>query len=416
MTTKKNALLKNIILSGSMALALTSLALADQTPSDAQSQIGAQLGITHDSITQLLNKMEQQSQTDDGMAHADYKIKAQKEHAAVQAALGKFESYLRDGLFPEIRSDLASYNSIYTSNAYSDAQKLVLLTNMQSQMKSLFANASVRYTAAVYEVMASLGPSLEDMISYTNQGAFSYGDALSNYYSAQDGGINFYQNEIFPSLLDGCASRSCLSLSASDQIVLVTLTDQSFGSPIVFQTLDGQSFNLVAYVIGSPSNVIIKNEISTYIQLVGRTDIFPDYVAGMPFDVSADQLQAELAAIAATVSAEEAAQKKKVLDDLLAQRAGYLNGLIADISPTARSCSNGSDLVRGINNICAVGKNTPFACQQGLGCPTLSEFQTMLSIVSQSKSMKKDCKDDWKELMAVLPDDAKTGGTYSCSK
>jgi len=412
MTTKKNTLLKNIVLSGSIALMTAGMAIADQTPGDAQTQIGAQLGVTHDAITQLLSKMEQQSQTDDGMAHADYKIKAQKEHAVVQTALEKFESYLRDSLFPEIRSDLASYNSIYTSNAYSDAQKQVLLGNMQSQMKSLFANASVRYTAAVYEVMASLGPSLESMISETNQGAFNYGDALSNYYTSN--GVGFYHTNIFPSLLDGCATRSCLSLSASDQIVLVTLTDQSFGSPIVFQTLDGQSFSLNAYVIASASNVVIKNEISTYVQLVGRTDIFPDFVASMPFDVSADQVQAGLAAVKATIAAEEAARQKKAFNDLLSQRTNLINNLISDIARTDE-CYNTTYYDGSIRNICRVGSDSPFACQQGLGCPTSSEFQTFLTTLTTNK-LSKSCKRDWKGFADVISDDAKTGGIYSCSK
>src|SRR5271170_4010229 len=112
----------------SLIMSFSMVAHADQTPGDIQSQIGAQLGITHDSITQILNKMDQQSQTEDGMAHADYKKKAVQERVKISAALSKFESYLKDSLFPELRSDLVNYNVVYTSNQYSDAEKAALLS------------------------------------------------------------------------------------------------------------------------------------------------------------------------------------------------------------------------------------------------------------------------------------------------
>jgi len=369
-----------------MLATLAGTAFADQTPQDAQSQIGAQLGITHDSITQLLNKMDQQSQTNDGMVHADYKIKAQQEHAAVQAALSKFETYLRDSLFPEIRSDLASYNSIYVSGAYTDDQKKGLLANMQGQLNSLFSNASTRYSDAVYEVMASLGPSFKEMLAIEDTSGYGF-------FSGPDDA--FYRNRVLPALLNGCYSRSCISLSASDQVILITLTDQSFGNDISFQTLDGNLFTLKAYVSQPIWRSKISDEIADYLKIVGATNLFPADVAQLPFDITDAQLSQ------LTQPSQLVATRKAALAQLLSQLSDATldNNLVG----------------AAVSSICEIGRGVENACKLGLGCPTSDEFQQMIDAESKNVSMKT------KEAVAVnikkdLKNRKTSAGDHPCAK
>jgi hypothetical protein len=417
----KNALLKNIVLSGSVALMTVGAALADQTPTDAQAQIGAQLGITHDSITQLLSKMDQQSQTNDGMAHADYKIKAVQEHAKVQAALNEFESYLRDNLFPEVRSDLVTYNAIYTSDAYSDAEKKTLLANMEKQLDALFSNASDRYTAAVYKVLSAMGPDFKSFLAQFSSHATDSGytqTILDRTYG--DFSPKFYQDSVLPVLADECYSRSCISLSSADLIILFTVASDSFGKAIAFQTLDGKTFNLNPYTDVSNNSVTDGNMFQTntvgtflpmvsnyYVQTLSRTDLYTSYIQGLPFDISADQIGA--AQLAQQQAA--AAAQKALLDGLLSQREQAIDGIIKNLG--------GSDVMEldelkfNVTKICSIGQGTQFACQQGLGCPTSDDFQKMLAAVNQNNGLSKNYK---KEIRPVLTDDAKTGGGFSCSK
>jgi hypothetical protein len=419
----KNALLKNIVLSGSIAMMAAGAAFADQTPTDAQAQIGAQLGITHDSITQLLSKMDQQSQTSDGMAHADYKIKAIQEHAKVQAALDQFESYLRDNLFPEVRSDLVTYNSIYTSNEYSDAQKQSLLANMEKQLNSLFSNASDRYTAAVYKVLAAMGPDFQSFAASLQERAEQSGyiktrlDEDFNSFAS-----TFYANSVLPTLQDGCYSRSCISLSSADQIILFTVASDSFGKPITFKTLDGKAFFLTPFTNISDRDVSQADYNSTsvgtflsvvssyYVETLSSTDQFPQYIQDMPFDIAADQ-------IAAAQQAEQqaaAAAQRAILDGLLAKRTQAIADLTRHLSVEVNWTSE--DVKGSITGICSIGQGSNFVCQQGLGCPSSEDFQKMFTGADQNTSWKKNAKDTWKSVRNDLTEDAKSGGGFSCSK
>jgi hypothetical protein len=301
--------MKTNILSLSLLIAIScGSVFADQAPTDVQAQIGAQLGITHDSITQLLNKMDQQNQTNDGMAHADYKKKAVQERAKVQAALSSFESYLRDSLFPELRSDLVGYNSVYSSTQYSDAQKTMLLGNMEKQLDALFADASIRYSDAVFNVMAALGPSYKDYIIAVSEGAENcaksswnttpcgkaYNNYLLNEGLLKNEGKDFYEHSVLPSLTDQCSSRSCVSMTATDEIVLVTLAESSFGPSIAFKTLDGKTFDINFYAFSKPVmekiSITMETVLSNYITEISRTDALPSQIQALPFDINDAQL------------------------------------------------------------------------------------------------------------------------------
>jgi len=294
--------MKTNILSLSILIAISCCSVfADQTPSDAQSQIGAQLGITHDSITQLLDKMDQQSQTNDGMAHADYKKKVVQENAKIKTALSVFESYLRDSLFPELRSDLVNYNSIYSSNQYSEAQKTILLSNMSQQLNSLFSDASGRYNDAVFKVLSTLGPDPKEFITQAGDCAtHSHGCSgnhvgeVSDRISLKNYGKDFYESNILPSLEDQCFSRSCISLTAADEIVFLSLASDSIGAPITFQTLDGHEFIVQGASLYPDVLASGKSQqdpmLTTLMFVMGGTAFLPTKVQQLPFDINEAEL------------------------------------------------------------------------------------------------------------------------------
>jgi len=421
-----------------LTLGLSIGALADQNPNaDVQVQIGAQLGITHDSIAQLLNKMEQQSQTDDGMEHADYKKKSIQTRAKVQTALDAFEGYLRTELFPEVKSDLAGYNEIYQSQAYGVTEKADLLENKEKQLRTLFSDASMRYTAAVYKTMAALGPDANEFLQIfdrtlnqvgqysscqngTNQfcAEFShalwnpnqYGINLFNYY---DEGKDWYQKQVLPGLLKQCFSRSCISMSASDEIILFTVALDSFGKSIFFKTLDGKSFELRSFsnydlnrqvVLPTNSSAsFLSSGSSEYVILLSRMDSYPDYVHALPFDISSTQLE----------SAQNTFEQTQ-LNQLIKQRETKFTALRGTLTSASDWNEHSLDPV---DAICSVGKGTEFACKQGLGCPTTNEYQDLLNIVQNNSDFRKHNKSGWKNAVSVLQDLSQgINNTYTCSK
>ena len=390
--------LKTIAFCSFMILGFTGLTFAQQNPNlnaDIQVQIGAQLGITHDSITQLLNKLDQQNQTDDGMEHADYKVKSIQTRAKVQKALSAFEDYLRSDLFPELKSYLAEYNKIYLSHDYGDAEKSDLLKKKEVQLNALFWDASTRYSSAVYKTMAALGPDANLFFviyltylkeNYDSQDRYRSRQEIATQYETYE--VNWFRDLILPTLLDQCYSRSCISMSASDEIILFTVSSDSFIKPIIFKTLDEKAFSLVSFQnypndrsYSTSDSPFISRAGDEYTALIGRQDLFPNYVHTLPFNLK----ESELAGAQAALNAEIAKENQQQLNDLLAFRAKAMSTLMNEIDTNYAYDQT-------IDEVCAIGKGTPFSCQNGLGCPTSDEYQKKLEAIKNDSELKRTSK------------------------
>jgi hypothetical protein len=275
-----------------------------QTAVDSQAQIGATLNATGDSIQQLLDKMSAQK-PHDSFQHADYLAKSAKVQAKIEAAFSNFKQVLANDILPKLESYMADYDSIATSTNYSDSQKAALLSGLHTQLNSLVPTLQNQYQGELLKLYTSAGLTVisanSDWVQNTVVSCNTDSkDASLVYPQENNSSLPFsnataFKTSVFPALADGCLSQSCISLSAVDQMLLLSLIDGEFEHNLNFKLSDGTAISLNSnfkqnYNCETPNGW--SSMVNTAIDYVGRADFYPAGVAQLPFDATPSDVQA----------------------------------------------------------------------------------------------------------------------------
>jgi hypothetical protein len=151
------------------------------------------------------------------------------------------------------------------------------------------------------------------------------------------------------------------------------------------------------------------SDLSTlYVQEITRTDLYPQNVQNMPFDITEAQLGPAIAAAAQAAFQALITQRQQLL-------AGIAQSFVAVNNDDGSNYSQ-DQLSSDVKQVCEVGQGTENACQNGLGCPTQAEYQTLLAGVVSNSDLKKNDKSDWKKEQNWTTAEMKNGADNTCSK
>jgi len=128
-------------------LSTSTLALAQSTTpplSDAPKEVAAQIGVTHDAIAAILQKIGSGKGTQGFNAH-DYLSSLETFKTPIEKATETFENRLRDEILPQVSKLADFYNSIYNSEGFTQEQKSQLMRQQWPGIIDKMKTISVEY-------------------------------------------------------------------------------------------------------------------------------------------------------------------------------------------------------------------------------------------------------------------------------
>ena len=357
----------------------------DRSAASTQAQIGATLEVTQASINQTLDKLRN-NLAKDSYVHADYLAKRNQQEAKFQKAMDGFEKVLKEEILPKLEFYMASYDNIYLSSQR-DTTKNATLEGQRGQLDREIPPLSAQYQLEIRKLYEAGGV---ELISAAVPTRFSRPECYDNGWSLTNGGSNInalFGSYVFPALIDGCASQSCISLSATDQMLFYELVKEDFDHSLPFKLADGNPVQLWAnsgvnvygdnggYCQEKRENTSWAYTIQESIDLFGRADFYPDYVNQLPMDVKDSDL-------AAALSHARALQDPKLVKKAAEEARRNKYAKLKDVLSKVQSDNDG-----GFYPNVVQGPLTEFCAAEPVPCLSDSEASDLKNAVTKDRHL-----------------------------
>ena len=122
-----------------------------QAPSDVPQEINAQMGVTHDEIEHILEKLNS-STLPPGTDAGDYVRSSGAFRDKVAKAVETFENSLKNDILPKAAPFISRYDALYNTPTYGAVQKEILLKQQYELLQSLMKDLSAQYQASLKEL------------------------------------------------------------------------------------------------------------------------------------------------------------------------------------------------------------------------------------------------------------------------
>lgn len=151
--------MKNKILFLILFSTQTIIAQAQTNPSNAESEINAQVGITRSFLGQFNEELDR-SRGNLGFNVSDYRTWSGQFRKDVAQVMATFESELNQQVLADLRTYMNQYNSTIQSTALGETQRQMLLNRLKETRPQVEADLSSRYQQLINRLYRSITPEL----------------------------------------------------------------------------------------------------------------------------------------------------------------------------------------------------------------------------------------------------------------
>jgi hypothetical protein len=358
--------LSNLGIACLMSLSLPAWAQEQKKPeavTEGIVQIGAQLGTTANAIEQMLERLKNQANASvPGFHNADFRRKTLETQKKVREASLRFKEKLASDIFPEIGAHLRMYEQIY-KETQNDPERENRLNPLRSQIESLMARLSERYQQELFKLYEAIGIRMLAKTAYGGTARASCG-----YEDGRTPACNTFVSRVLAAIASGCASRSCLALSAAEQITFFAAIESSFDNNVNFVLADGKPVVLAG--ITNTRNAW-SEQVGFVKSMIGSASEFPQAVNELSFDVPESQV-----------------------DELLAKTREQLTATFQAIrSENLRIMAKvytEENRLHVAENICLIGQGFVAPETGGFGCMNPEELDMVVQMVRSARRDNRD--------------------------
>ncbi|HUP55837.1 MAG TPA: hypothetical protein VM598_00180 [Bdellovibrionota bacterium] len=392
--------MKTYKLALTLMLTLAAQAQAQGMPQEAKPQVSentdqikALLDTTSNSKDQVLERLRNQGKAADGSVipveyqNADYRVKSPAVASRIEAALDQFRATLKSQILDPIGAHITRYNSIATSKQYSYEQKQPYLAIELKKINEDMIRLSGLYRQEVLKLYVAGG--IEAFAVQRD------GSVASRISCEEAGGYCLsYMSLVFPALEKGCATYSCVGLSASDQALLFKLVKEHFDRHIDFVLAEAlkpgeeptpapakQEFDRYGQPVGKPRIRIRLSSIdqrgwNEVIEGIGAIIQSPTYhprsVQELPADITEALLPAGLEHARKVFNEDYKAARKSIVDPWIANE----------------SEAKGAEYYQNVLQICLLGKGLSPVPTPGIGCINRTEGDVIVKNLGRRRGYK----------------------------